>query len=78
MEFFLQSLVKRGMLTQHTMLWLQRLLMTASTCAALVAVMPHLHIGICVVSIVFNFWNRRHDVLNTMILAVIAMNVLTL
>ena len=73
MEFFLQSLVKRGMLTQNSMIWLQRLLMTASTCAALVAVMPHLHVGICVVSMVLNFWNRRHDVLNTMILAVIAM-----
>lgn len=77
MEFFLQSLVKRGMLTQNSMLWLQRLLMTASTLAALVAVVPHLHTGICVVSVVLNFCNRGHDVLNTMILAVIAMNVLS-
>lgn len=74
MEFFLQSLVKRGMLSQGGMLWMQRLLMTASSIAALVGVMPHLHLGVCVVSVLLNFYHRGHDVLYTMLIAGLAMS----
>lgn len=77
MEFFLQSLVKRCIIQQYHMLWLQRLLMTASSLAAVVAVMPHLHFGICVGSVFLNFWNRHYDLFNTMFLAVLAMNVMS-
>lgn len=73
MEFFLQSLVKRGVLTQNQMLWLQRLLMTASSLAAAVAVLPHLQFGSCLVSVLLNFYHRGHDVDNTMLLATLVM-----
>ena len=78
MEFFLQSLVKRRMLIQYSMLWLQRLLMIASSIAAFGAVFPHLHIGVCIASVLLNFGNRGHDVFNTMALAALAMTVNTM
>lgn len=67
MEFFLQTLVKKDYLSQQNMLFLQKVLMAAATIAAL-RVLGHVKIGIAVASLVLNFSNRKHDVLNTMLL----------
>lgn len=67
MEFFLQTLVKKGYLSQQNMLFLQKILMAAATIAA-IRVLGHVKIGIALVSLVLNFSNRKHDVLNTMLL----------
>jgi hypothetical protein len=71
MEFFLQTMVKRKVLSQSTMLWLQRGLMLASSLGALV-VLKHVYVGICSLSLLFNFVHRHHDVLNTMAIAFLA------
>jgi hypothetical protein len=73
MEFFLQTLVKRKKLSQGNMLWLQRLLMIASSWAALVAVLPIVPVTLCVLSLILNLVHRQHDVLHTMVLASSAM-----
>ena len=75
MEFFLQTMVKRKVISQKNMLWLQRLLMTASTLSATMAVCSTLHMSVFCASLVLNLSNRHHDVLNTMLIAVIATNV---
>jgi len=74
MEFFLQSLVKKKVLSQHSMLKLQRLLMAASSLAAifsgflpLVKKMPY--VPVC--SIFLNFFHRGHDVFNVTLVALI-------
>ena len=64
MEFFLQTLVKRHYIQQKVMLRLQKVLMTAATLAALF-VLQYVHIGVCVASLILNFTNRKHDLLNT-------------
>jgi hypothetical protein len=74
MEFFLQTMVKRKVLDQHQMLWLQRGLMAVSSLAAVV-VLQHVSVGICVVSLLLNFVNRHHDVLNTTMIGVAAVAV---
>jgi hypothetical protein len=73
MEFFLQTMVRRNALSQVNMLWLQRLLMTASTLSAVVAVFSHLHWSVFCASLLLNLLNRHHNVLNTMFIAVVAM-----
>jgi hypothetical protein len=65
MEFFLQTLVKKKYMQQSTMLTLQVVLMTASTIAALY-VLRYVNIALAMASLVLNFTNRGHDVLNTM------------
>lgn len=67
MEFFLQTLVKKGYLAQQSMLNLQMVLMTASTIAALY-VLHYVSLGVAVVSVFMNFTNRGHDVVNTMLI----------
>ena len=66
MEFFLQSLVKRKVLSQSTMLALNRLLMIVSSLAAIQSIFGIVRWETCVLSLVLNFVNRHHDVLNTM------------
>jgi hypothetical protein len=68
MEFFLQTMVKRRIIQQDTMLGLQRWLMAAASTGAVV-VLQQVSVGVCVISLVLNFTNRRHDVLNTMMIA---------
>lgn len=63
MEFFLQSLVKGGYMPQSTMLFLQQLLMTASTISAYF-VLKDVDIAFSVISLILNFVNRGYDVLN--------------
>lgn len=60
MEFFMQSMVKARVLSQCTMLWLQRFLMTISSLSALV-VLRHVRVWICLSSVILNFVHRRHD-----------------
>jgi hypothetical protein len=71
MEFFLQTMVKRKLLDQSAMLWLQRGLMLASSLGAFV-VLQQVHVGICALSLALNFVHRRHDVLNTVCIAGLA------
>ena len=83
-EFFLQSLVKRRVMGQTTMLLLQRWLMTSASISAAVVLWQIIQPGatpggryflpaISVASLILNFINRRHDVLNTMGIAALAM-----
>mmetsp|Transcript_30267 Transcript_30267/g.67072 ORF Transcript_30267/g.67072 Transcript_30267/m.67072 type:complete len:395 (+) Transcript_30267:28-1212(+) len=72
MEFYLQSLVKREFLSQQSMLILQRVLMTASSVSAMLAVANVVRPEFCIMSVVLNFTNRGRDVLNVMLVAVLA------
>lgn len=69
MEFFLQTLVKKRYMTQETMLALQKVLMLASTIAA-ANVLTEVNWLVCIISLALNFLHRKHDLLNTMIVAV--------
>ena len=77
MEFFLQTMVKRGASTQPRMLFLQRWLMAAaSLSAANVLWLPNadwagaLRFGsICLFSFALNLAHRHHDVTNTLCIA---------
>jgi len=71
MEFFLQTLVKRQVMSVKSMFGLQQLLMTVSSMAALrILVQDHVaRPAICLVSLLLNFGNRHHDVLNVMVTA---------
>eukprot|EP00668_Euglena_longa_P004073 GGOE01004777.1.p1 GENE.GGOE01004777.1~~GGOE01004777.1.p1 ORF type:complete len:197 (+),score=62.73 GGOE01004777.1:522-1112(+) len=64
MEFFLQSLVKRKVMRQSTMLRMQQWLMLVSTFAAL-QVLQDVHPVIAAASLLLNLIHRHHDVLNT-------------
>ena len=67
MEFFLQSLVKRGVLTQRFMMVLNGLLMASSSIAATEAnVLGQVRVDAALLSLLLNFYNRGHDILNTM------------
>ncbi|CAM9169263.1 unnamed protein product [Ectocarpus fasciculatus] len=72
MDFFLQTLVKKKYLPQQSMLVLQQILMLASSIAA-VSVLKRVNMIVALASLVLNFVNRKHDVLNTMVLAVCSM-----
>ena len=72
MEFYLQSLVKRRYISQRSMLGLQRMLMAASSLSALLAVKGVVRPEICIISVVMNFSNRGHDVVNVMFVAILA------
>lgn len=61
MEFFLQTLVKKGRLSQNSMLFLNALLMLASTCAAL-PVLGAVLLPAAALSLVLNFSCRGADV----------------
>jgi hypothetical protein len=66
MEFFLQSLVKRGVLTQFSMIVLQWILMASSSLAAIGAVLGRVRVEAAAISLLLNFVNRRHDIVNTL------------
>ena len=71
-EFYLQSLVKRRFISQRSMLALQRVLMTASSISALLAVKGVVRPEICAMSVMMNFRNRGRDVLNVLFVALTA------
>jgi hypothetical protein len=67
MEFFLQSLVRRGVLNQRFMMVLNGLLMASSSLAAMDSnVLGQVRIEAALLSLTLNFSNRGHDILNTM------------
>lgn len=72
MEFFLQALVKKRYIKQKFMLFLQKILMSASTIAALF-VLQYCNFYICLLSVILNFTTRilftpYHDVINILII----------
>lgn len=67
MEFFMQSLVKRCVLSQPIMLVLQCILMASSSFAAIGAVLWRVRYDVSLLSLVLNFIHRGHDVFNTCI-----------
>jgi hypothetical protein len=69
MEFFLQSLVRRKVLSQSAMLGLNRFLMAVSSLAAVPAIVGTVRWELCLLSLVLNIYHRHHDVFNTMCLA---------
>lgn len=71
MEFYLQSLVKRRFISQHSMLALQRVLMTASSISALLVVKNIVRPELCAMSVMMNFTKRGRDVLNVLFVALI-------
>ena len=72
MEFFLQSLVKRKVLTQRYMMGLNFLLMISASFASMeYNVLGQVRVEAALISLVLNFWNRGHDVANTMVTFVI-------
>lgn len=71
MDFFLQTLVKKKYLRQERMLALQQVLMLASSVAA-IDVLKRVNVASAVCSLVLNFVNRKHDVVNTMVVALAA------
>jgi hypothetical protein len=64
MEFFLQTLVKKGYLLQNTMLVLQQVLMLVSTIAAVHILMENVDMAVSTLSLVLNFVNRKRELLN--------------
>eukprot|EP00750_Incisomonas_marina_P033004 INCI9517.3.p1 GENE.INCI9517.3~~INCI9517.3.p1 ORF type:complete len:331 (-),score=33.88 INCI9517.3:810-1802(-) len=73
MEFFLQTLVKRGYATQAWLLVMQKLLMLVSTVAAVQLLWYHVDPLLALVSVTLNFTNRGHDPLNATVLLLVAM-----
>jgi hypothetical protein len=67
MEFFMQSLVKRGWLTQNAMLNLQLLLMTAASVAA-AKVLLYVDLVFCTLSLLLNIVHRKRDLINMLLL----------
>lgn len=70
LEFFLQTLVKKGLLRQRTMLGMQHLLMLASTLVA-VQVLRHVNPLIALASLALNFTWPRHDFAITVLLVAV-------
>ena len=70
MEFFLQTLVKRNVLSQAYMMILQKLLMVAASLSA-VNVLAVVRPEICLLSLTLNYTHRHHDVFNTMAIALL-------
>jgi hypothetical protein len=67
MEFFLQTLVKKGFLSQVQLLWAQRVLMLASSLAALHP-LRHVQPLLAAASLGLNFAHRHHEVQNCLLL----------
>ena len=71
LEFFLQTLVKRGMLAQAMQLMLNQVLMGISSVSALPIIIDRVRPGVALVSLVLNFLNRGQDIFNTMAIGLI-------
>jgi hypothetical protein len=69
MEFFLQTLVKKNYMGQNTLLWLQKILMAEATVVSLY-VLQRVSFLVAGASLLLNFLNRKHDVLNTSLILV--------
>ena len=71
MEFFLQTLVKKKYMSQRNLYFMQFLLMSASTYAA-IKVLQKVDIFVSICSFLLNFIHRKHDMINTIVLLLIA------
>ena len=71
-EFFLQTLVKRKFVSQANMIFLQRVLMFFASVAAAKVVLLHVMLHLALLSMLLNFANRGHDVLNCAIVVGVA------
>ena len=71
MEFFLQTLVKKGYLLQNTMLLLQQVLMIVSTIAAVHVLLENVNGAVAGLSLGLNLVNRKKEVLNFMIVCAV-------
>lgn len=69
MEFFLQTLVKRGYMRQTTMLVLNQLLMVISTMAAVQVMWHFVNPCIAAASLVMNLLHRGHDFMHVLLMA---------
>lgn len=69
MEFFLQTLVKKGYMMQEQLLQLQRILMLSSSIAA-IHVLQHVHWIVASASLLLNFIHRKHEVFNFFVIMI--------
>ena len=69
MEFFLQTLVKRRVISQYYMLFLQAVLMLGATLSVISIDFGARWLLIAGFSLMLNFIHRGHDFLNTLVLA---------
>ena len=72
MEFFLQTLVKKKYIKQDCMLILQHILMLSSSIIA-INILYYIKIYIAILSLVFNFINRKYDFMNVIFVLFISM-----
>ena len=72
MEFFLQTLVKRRVMRQGTMLLLNKVLMAGSSLAAVAVLAARVDWRVAAASWVLNLAHRGHDVANTLLVAAAA------
>jgi hypothetical protein len=75
MEFFLQTLVKRGYMSQALMLLLNKLLMVVSTLSAL-SVLGHTNVLLAAVSLSLNILHRGHELTNFALVLTFGMTLL--
>lgn len=71
-EFFLQTLVKKNVLRQSTMLAMNGLLMAGSSAAAARVLVDHVRWPVAAASWGLNLAHRHHDVANTLGVALVA------
>ena len=72
MEFFLQTLVKKKYIKQYYMLILQHILMLSSSIIA-INILYYITIYIAILSLIFNFINRKYDFMNVILVLFISM-----
>lgn len=77
-EFYLQTLVKRGLLSQAAMLVYQAALMLMASVTAAVTVWRYVLLPIAALSMALNFANRGHDVFNTAVLILVSQFVIVI
>mmetsp|Transcript_839 Transcript_839/g.1917 ORF Transcript_839/g.1917 Transcript_839/m.1917 type:complete len:340 (+) Transcript_839:152-1171(+) len=73
MEFFLQTLVKKNIMSQSMLLSLQKLLMAVASVSALFVLM-YVRWDVCAISFALNMVNRGHDFVNTCLVVVAALS----
>jgi hypothetical protein len=72
MEFFLQTLVKKGYMSQRALIFLQLLLMSVSSVVAVEILRRYCDIRLGLLSLVLNFTNRKREMVNVAMVAVTA------
>ena len=67
MEFFMQTLVKKGYMGQHLMLVLQQVLMLVSSIAAVHVLLANVNVILAAISLMLNLINRKREIVNFLI-----------